>query len=219
MSPLRAVLTCLVLAGAGTAPVGAALTWVSTSYTGETKPLQKILRVAFSFKNTGDRPVVIRAVQTNCDCLAATTDRAVYQPGEAGLLGAQFTVGDRVGAYERSIVVATDDGTPPQRLRVHIDVPEIATVTPRMSEWSPGSPTNEQAVDLTVAAGIQVKFEEIFVSAATFRARFETVEDGRRYRIFIQPVSTAEAASAAIRLKGQSATGDVVVVSAYANVR
>ncbi len=197
----------------------AALTWVSSEFAGSTKPLQHTLDVAFAFKNTGAKPVAIREVQVNCDCMTASADKQIYQPGEAGVVSARFSVGDRVGVYQRSITVVTDDGTPPQRLNVQIDVPELAAVTPRVLNWNTSAAADEQVVDVAVADSIQIHFSEIFVSAESFHARVETVEAGRRYRMRVKPSSTAEAASAAIRLKGKAASGEDVVVSAYANVR
>ncbi len=211
------VVTALFCASALSSP--AALTWVSSEFAGATKPLQRTLDVAFAFKNTGTKPVAIREVQVNCDCMTASADKQIYQPGEAGVISARFSVGDRVGVYQRSITVVTDDDTPPQRLNVQIDVPELAAVTPRVLNWSTNVAVEEQVVDVAVTDSIQINFSEIFVSAESFHARVETVEAGRRYRMWVKPVSTAEVASAAIRLKGKAASGEDIVVSAYANVR
>lgn len=204
--------------GLAVVPAPAALTWTQTEVTSATKPLQKVLAVTFGFKNTGQTPVTIRDVQVNCDCMTAAADKTVYQPGESGTISAHFTVGDRIGSYERGVKVLTDDGAKPQHLRVHIEVPELAAIEPRILDWESGAPADEKPVLITVAAGIQINFSELFVSAPSFSARVETIEAGRRYRLFVKPLATAEAASAAIRFKGKAESGDDVVVSAYANV-
>jgi hypothetical protein len=215
---LRPILIAFILLASAVSGA-AALRWTSTEFAGATQPLQHTLDVAFAFKNTGTQPVAIREVQVNCDCMTASADKQIYQPGEAGVISARFSVGDRVGVYQRSITVVTDDGTPPQRLNVQIDVPELAAVTPRVLNWSTGVAAEEKPVEVTVTDAIQINFSEIFVSAEAFRARVETLEPGRRYRMWVKPVSTAEAASAAIRLKGKAGSGEDIVVSAYANVR
>jgi len=221
MSPRAslAALLCTALLSLVATPARAALTWAQTEVSRATKPLQKSLSVSFGFKNTGRKPVTIRDVSVNCDCMSASADKTVYQPGESGTINARFTVGDRVGAYERGVMVVTDDGAQPQHLRVHIEVPDLATIEPRVVDWAAGAPAAEKPVDITVTKEIQINFSELFVSAPSFAARFETIEAGRRYRVFVKPLSTAEAASAAIRLKGKAESGDDVVVSAYANVR
>lgn len=214
-----AALPCLLLVVVlAASPATAALEWVSHSFTGTTAPLQTTLDVAFAFRNTGDKPVTIRSVQTNCDCLAAATDKTTYQPGEAGLITARFTVGDRYGLYHRAVTVVTDDG-PPQKLSVAIEVAEPALVTPRQLEWSLGAASSEQTVDVRVADGVRIDFTETFATNDAFAVRFETVEPARLYRMHIAPKRTDVVANAALRLKGTATNGAEIVVSAYANVR
>lgn len=200
-------------------PSARALEWVSDRFEGTAAPLQTTLEVAFAFKNTGDKPVTIRAVQTNCDCLNASANKSTFAPGEAGLVTARFTVGDRIGTYERAISVVTDDPPVAKRLAVRIEVPEAASVTPTILVWPIGSPLEEKSVDVRAAANLQINFAEAVPSNADFRVRFETVEAGRHYRLHVAPVSTTTSANAAVRVNGTTPDGRVVVVSAYANVR
>lgn len=220
MSPRGPIPSLLgaILLGLALVPAQAKLTWTQTEISSATKPLQKTLSVSFGFKNTGTQPVTIRDVSVSCDCMSAAADKTVYQPGESGTINAHFTVGDRIGSYERGVTVVTDDGAKSQHLSVHIEVPELAAVQPRILDWNSGARAEEKPVEITVAPGIQINFTELFVSAPSFSARFETLEAGRRYRLFVKPLATTEAASAAIRFKGKAESGDDVVVSAYANV-
>ena len=197
----------------------AALEWPTKSFHGQTLPLQKTLTVAFAFKNTGRAPVSIRDLQTNCDCLEAGADKIVYQPGEAGVITATFTVGERYGTYDRAVTLVTDDAASPHRLSVRIDVPDPATFSPRTLEWKIGADAREHATDLVVADGVSLDFAEVMASNQSFRARLETLERGRRYRVHVTPASTAEIANAAVRVKAKLPDGEEVVVSTYANVR
>jgi hypothetical protein len=209
----------LAIAGATLALPATALEWVSQNFAGTVAPLQTTLDVAFAFKNTSDRPVTIRAVQTNCDCLSAGANKETFAPGEAGVITARFTVGDRIGTYERSIAVVTDDADRPQQLRVRIEVPDPATVEPTLLVWAVGAAADEKTVEIRPAPGVRIDFTETFASNADFRVRLETVKAGEHYRAHVAPVSTANAANAAVRFKGAAANGQVVIVSAYANVR
>lgn len=217
---MRTFIAILALGLAFPTLTRAALTWSNTTISGASKPLQKTIDVAFPFRNTGNTPVTIRDVQTNCDCLVAGADQKIYLPGQAGLVVARFAVGERTGAYERRITVTTDDSPAhAQHLLVHIEVPELASLSNKVREWSVGSAPAEQAVDIVVTDSIRIDFTNTLVSANTFRARLETVEAGRRYRVHISPVNTAETASVAVRVIGTAETGERIVVSAYANVR
>lgn len=209
----------LAATAALTLPAARALEWVSERFEGATAPLQTTLDVAFSFKNTSDKPVTIRAVQTNCDCLGASANKSTFAPGESGVVTARFTVGDRIGTYERAISVVTDDAPTAKRLSVRIEVPEAAVVTPNILLWPIGSPGEEKSVDVRSAAALLINFTETFATNTDFQVRLETVEAGRHYRMHIKPGSTQVAANAAVRLKGATPEGQVVIVSAYANVR
>lgn len=202
---------CVPLASSG-------LEWVSTSYAGTTLPWQTTLDVAFSFRNAGSKAVSVSDVQTNCDCLAAGTDKTVYQPGEAGVIAARFTVGDRYGLHSRTITVLTDDGAR-QQLAVSIEVPEPASVVPRQLEWAVGSAAREQAFDVRPAGAGRVDFTETFATNDAFGLRLEVLEAGRHYRVHVIPRRMDAVANAAIRLKGVAPNGMEIIVSAYANVR
>lgn len=199
-------------------PAGA-LEWATEVFTGATAPLQPTLTVTFAFRNTGPEPVTIRAVQSNCDCLSAGTDRTVYAAGASGVVTAVFTVGDRYGRYERTLTVVTDEGGPPQRLHVRIDVPEPAEPSPRTLAWAVGAAAQELPVEVRVAEGVRIGFAQVLVTDPAFAARLEEVESGRRYRVWVRPARTDRPANAAIRVQGRAADGTEVVVSAYANVR
>ncbi|MBI2516448.1 MAG: DUF1573 domain-containing protein [Opitutae bacterium] len=210
------LLACLFAALAANA---LALDWQSTTIEARAAPFQTTVEIAFTFKNTGARPVALRDIQSNCDCLTATSDKPVYQPGETGRIDATFTVGDRFGLYERSISIVTDDAPTPIRLHVRIEVPEPAAITPRTRDWPIGAALTEELIVITVAEDLWIDFTEATSSNGSFSTRLEPVEHGRRYRLFLRPASTATAANAAIRIKGQDLAGRAVLLSAYANVR
>lgn len=195
------------------------LTFGATVVRSTTKPLQKFIEVGFPFRNASSETVTIRDIQTNCDCLVASAGQNTYAPGQAGLVVARFAVGDRTGAYQRSVTVTTDKSPNPQRLTVQIEVPELANVQPRVHDWNSGDPATERTAEIVVNEEIQITFTDVLVSSDAFRARLETVEAGRRYRVHFAPRATTEAASAAVRVIGTANSGERIVVSAYVNVR
>jgi len=197
-----------------------ALEWDEKSKSAKLGPLVSEFEVKFAFANKSAHPVRILHVDTNCDCLSAAPDKRVLKPGEQGVLRANFTVGDRVGLYERAITVLTDESAQPQRLIVRVEVPEIATVSPRTLEWSIGDrDATERPSLVEVAPGLVVEFPEVGYSAPGFKARVEPIQGGGKYRVWIKPDTTATAASVAVRLIGREKSGRSVVVSVYASVR
>ena len=203
----------------GLAPLALALEWKAQSQTVATTPFQATQDIVFEFRNNSAQTVTITDLQTNCECLEAQADQKSYAPATAGTIKARFTVGDRSGPYERSITVVTDEATSPIRLQVRIEVPEICSLTPRSVRWDIQAPTEGKVIELRPAFGLEISFTEAQSTNAAFAARLETVEPGRLYRVHLAPRSTAEPASAAIRIFGREKTGHDVVVSAYASVQ
>ncbi len=195
------------------------LEWASDRFEGRPAPLQATLDVAFAFRNGSSRPVTLRSIQSNCDCLQVGASKTTLSPGESGVVTARFTVGDRIGLYERTITVVSDDTAEPKRLLVRIDVPEAAAATPNILEWRLGAAAEEKIVTVRVATGLKIDFREATPSNSGFRVRLETVEAGELYRLHISHAATHAAANAAIRVRGTASTGQTVLVSAYANVR
>lgn len=214
---LRPALLCGFLACA--APGAFALEWKTQTLTFTTAPFQATQEAVFPFTNTGAKPVRILDVESNCDCLDAAADRQVYAPGESGVIKSSFTVGDRLGLYERRIKVVTDENHEPVRLLVRIEVPELVTLSPRSVAWKLNEAATEKAIDLEVIPGLKIEFTRVQPTSGDFAARLETIESGRRYRVHLKPPATAQPANAAFRIFGRAESGQDVIVSAYGNVR
>lgn len=198
---------------------GIALEWKSRTLSFTTAPFQATQEAVFMFTNTGSKPVRILDVGSNCDCLAAAADRQVYAPGENGVINSNFTVGDRLGLYERRIRIVTDENPEPVHLLVRIEVPELVTLAPRSVAWTLNEAVAEKTVELEVIPGVRVEFTRVQPTSRDFAARLEIIEAGRSYRVHLKPPSTAQPANAAFRIFGRAATGQDIVVSAYGNVR
>ena len=68
---------------------------------------QKV-EVAFHFKNTGNKPLVIERVQPSCGCTVAETPKEPIAPGEEGVIKGAFDSNGRVGMQHKSIYVETN---------------------------------------------------------------------------------------------------------------
>lgn len=82
------------------------------------------LDVSFRFKNTGDKPLIIRSVRPSCGCTAADPPKEPIAPGAEGLITAQFNSSGREGTNSKDLYIeANTKGT--QNHVVHFDV-EVA---------------------------------------------------------------------------------------------
>jgi len=95
--------------------------WIdSTRDYGKINEGQK-LDVSFRFKNTGDKPLIIRSVRPGCGCTAAEPPKEPIAPGAEGIIKATFNSQGREGHNSKDIFIeANTKGT--QNHKVHFDV-------------------------------------------------------------------------------------------------
>ncbi|WP_438483489.1 DUF1573 domain-containing protein [Oleiharenicola lentus] len=196
-----------------------ALDWQVKTLTFTTVPFQAKQEVLFEFRNNSSKAVTILDVQTNCDCLEASADQKIYAPGTGGVIKANYRVGERAGLTERGIAVVTDESPEPVRLLVRIEVPEITSIEPRNVSWRVSAENAEKIIELKPASGLEIHFADAKATNPSFEVRLEIVEPNKHYRLHVKPVSTAQRASAAIRIFGREKSGRDLIVSAYAIVQ
>jgi hypothetical protein len=61
--------------------------------------------VAFHFKNTGTKPLIIASVQASCGCTVPSKPEEPIAPGGEGVIKAEFNSEGRVGAANKTITV------------------------------------------------------------------------------------------------------------------
>lgn len=94
----------------------------STHNFGEVKEGEHV-KVDFKFTNVTDQPVKIEGVKASCGCTAAKPDKEVYEPGESGVIRADFNTANRTGRQVKSITITTDyTRAPTSILRIQGDI-------------------------------------------------------------------------------------------------
>lgn len=213
----RFLLLCSLFCGLP--PPSFALEWKAKTLEFTTAPFQTTQGAIFPFTNTSPKPVRVLEVESGCDCLEAKADQPVYAPGASGVIQTHFTIGDRLGHYERRIKVVTDENDEPVRLLLRVEVPELVGLTPRSVAWKINEPATEKSVDLVVIPGLLIDLFRVQSTNDGFAARLETIEAGRHYRVQLKPVGTAHPANAAFRIHGRASSGQDITVNAYGNIR
>jgi len=83
----------------------------------------QILQVAFRFKNTGTKPLVVEKVQPSCGCTVAEQSSEPVQPGGEGQIKASFNSQGRTGINHKSLfIVANLKGSQTQSLQFVVQV-------------------------------------------------------------------------------------------------
>ena len=70
-------------------------------------PQKKAVSVDFTFKNTGDAPLVITEVKTSCGCTATNYTKTAIAPGETSKITAEYNA-KKLGAFSKTITVVTN---------------------------------------------------------------------------------------------------------------
>jgi translation initiation factor IF-2 len=81
------------------------------------------VEIAYKFKNTGDKNLVIEDVTAGCGCTIVEKPKEPYMPGQTGTIKAKFTTQGHAGTNNKSIyVTANTKGSVHKELKFHIVV-------------------------------------------------------------------------------------------------
>ncbi|MBR9913849.1 MAG: DUF1573 domain-containing protein [Algicola sp.] len=75
----------------------------------------------FSFKNTGNAPVVISNVKTSCGCTVPTYPKTAIMPGDTGEISVKYAT-NRVGVFSKTITVMSNASESKKLLRIKGEV-------------------------------------------------------------------------------------------------
>lgn len=110
----RFVLIAALLAGVVISFAGARIEWDKTQYDfGAFNESEGSVTAEFTYRNTGDEPLVIMGARANCGCTTPTYSAEVLQPGETATLKVSYDPGGRPGRFEKKVYV--DTNTDPKR--------------------------------------------------------------------------------------------------------
>lgn len=99
---------------------GARISFDKTTWNFGTFPESKVQTYVFTFKNTGNAPLVINQAVASCGCTVATYTKKPIAPGETGELKVSYNgKGKFEGHFKKSITVRTN-GTP-ELVRLYVE--------------------------------------------------------------------------------------------------
>ncbi len=101
--------------------VGSIFTWESTSYDFGKVKLNKPVEHEFSFRNTGDQPLIISKVKASCGCTVANYTKEPIAPGEYGKVSARYDAA-KVGTFNKTVSVTANTGNEVVVLKINGEV-------------------------------------------------------------------------------------------------
>lgn len=100
------------------------ITWLDSTYLDLGKVKEgKMVEVAFRFKNSGDKPLVISNVSASCGCTVPEKPEQAFAPGEEGSIKAKFDSQGRKGENLKHVtVIANTNPTSSHNLDFRVEV-------------------------------------------------------------------------------------------------
>jgi hypothetical protein len=158
----------------------------------------KTVVALFPFHNAGTSSITITSLQTSCDCTTAEIPKKVYAPGETGALKATFQIGDHVGPQTKLIKVISDElPTKPTTLVLQVNIEQFATANPQFVFWRLGDKNTPRRIEIAANPSQNIASIKIAPDNPLIAGRIDTIEPGKRYTLWLTPISTANAISIA----------------------
>ena len=82
----------------------------------------KQVDVAFHFKNSGTKNLVIADVTASCGCTVPEKPEKAFSPGEEGVIKARFDSRDKKGEVRKMVYVSSNTTPNPQELTFRVEV-------------------------------------------------------------------------------------------------
>lgn len=182
-------------------PARAALEWKNLEADLHPKLTDKTAIAHFKYKNTGDKPVKITAVQPSCGCTTAKLAKDVVAPGESGEIVATFHIGERVGPQTKTIHVATDDQpNEATTLTLKADVPRLLEVKPIFMYWSKTKPVEPRIITATVGGDFPVTKLTVTSTDPDVKTEVEPMADKKVFNIIVTPKTTNRPINAQLKI-------------------
>ena len=117
---MRRLCFILALAVGFIAQAGAKIEWNKTRHDfGAFHESAGPATAVFTFRNTGDEPLVITGARANCGCTTPVTSTDIVQPGDSATLTVTYDPAGHAGRFEKRVFV--DSNTTPSRSNLYIN--------------------------------------------------------------------------------------------------
>ncbi len=156
----------------------------------------------FTFKNTGNAPLIIKDVKTTCGCTTPEWTKQPIRPGETGLIKVSYDVKGRPGAIDKTITVHNNGQPSTINLRI---IGEVIPVERHPSEAFRYTAGTIRLDDMHVAFNRVYSYEKPTLTVTAYNPGPDAVKisfiDLPAYiKADVQPVSVPKGEKASIKI-------------------
>lgn len=107
------LLTMVAVAGCVVANAQAIITFEKTNHNFGTFKEEALQKVVFTFKNTGNQPLVINQVLTSCGCTASNYTKEPIAPGKKGQVEVTYNGKNKMAGHMAKLITVNSNATKP----------------------------------------------------------------------------------------------------------
>jgi hypothetical protein len=153
---------------------------------------EKNVTAEFEFTNKSDKEVTVIKYKAFCDCvsLKIKEGKLRYEPGESGLIRAEFNLANQAGVVNKDVGIWLD-GDPAEKPSVHltlrVHIPVLIEIEPKSLKWDQGGKGGPQTMTIRMKHNKPIHIKAITTASQTFKHELKTVEDGKHYELTLTP--------------------------------
>lgn len=165
----------------------------------------QMVTAEFEFTNRTDKEVTLAKVDTTCSCISVKVKggKLRYAPGEAGLIRAEFDMGNFSGTVDKVVAVwlAGDPADKPSlALTVRVHIPVLVSLEPKTLKFNLGGKGEPQSIRIQMNHTKPIHVTGVNSSSEAFKQELKTIEDGKTYELIVTPVDTKSPGLAIMRV-------------------
>lgn len=175
--------------------------------------------VSFSFVNKGGYPVVVTGVQASCGCTTATLQKRRYEPGEKGVVEANFNFGQRVGLQEKTLTVSMDNlKESTALLHFKVQIPELLKIRPSYLSWTVGEGLVAKKLTIEAMSEPVVKVTAK-TSSKDFKIELKPLGTPDHYELVVTPFDTRQTHWGVFAIQAEMEDKSIKPYQVYGQVR
>ncbi len=180
-------------------------------------------QIDFSFENRTGRTINVSRVEKNCDCveMMISGGKLSYAPGERGIIRAKYQIGNMVGTVDKPFTLwleGDSEKNPSHTLVSRLIIPELVKLSAKTVRWRLGGDVRAEKVDIEVTSEQPIRLQPPTCTTDSVKAEMKTIEEGRRYELWITPVDTSVGSLTLVRMETDCPLAKWRVVQVFASV-
>ena len=197
-------------------PLYAGLSFKTTRIDAEVPIEASSFEFEYEFTNDSNNIVNIEGVSISCQCATVNCDKEVYAPGEKGKVKGVFTVGDRFGIEEKSILLKASDEE--YFLTLKLTIPNLVKMSPKMLVWKKGENESSKKIRIETAREYRTKILDVKCDNENFEIKLNKLSVDT-YELSVNVKSTADAVKGSIILTCEARNNAVKDFTIYLYVK